>query len=153
MIFVIIESLVVKGLITTGKFLATKAALAKATALAAKVAISHYGLGTVLSFTFTTGLVVGKVVWTKEKVDNLRDAIEALQDGDHKRVIWKFANLARSSNTEIEFLPDVIEEYLLKIKVPTDKAEAIAKTITNFESEITEQVKELDQWGKYKHYY
>ncbi len=136
----LIEVLAAKGVLAIGKLIAGKAVLAKATAIAAKLAISHYGLGTVLSTTFTVGVVAGGLVWTKERVEDLFAALSALQDGNYSRAITKFAQLANVLGVDVTCLPDLVEQYLLKIRVSADQASAIAETIANYEPEIAQEL-------------
>lgn len=136
----LIEVLAAKGVLAIGKLIAGKAVLAKATAIAAKLAVSHYGLGTVLSTAFTVGVVAGGLVWTKERVESLFYALSALQDGDYGRAVTKFAQLANALDVDVACLPDVVEQYLLKIRVSSDQASAIAETIANYEPEIAQEL-------------
>lgn len=87
------------------------------------------------------GLVVGGVVWTKERVDNLKNGVQALADGEYWKAIKNFGELAWSANLQVSMLPDVVNDALLKIKVSPEKATNVANWIRNNENGIIDYVR------------
>lgn len=135
----VLEALALKGLIVIGKAIATKAAVAKGA-----VAIYHaVGLANAIAAASVVGVVVGGIYWTKERVDNLLNGLKALDDGDISKAAINLGRLAISSDIEVKMLPDAVHDYLIKARVPEEKAQEVSKVVSGMEDKIVEQVRRL----------
>ena len=139
----IIETLVVKGLVTAGHWLAahgTSGLAAKGGTLVAK-SIATHGLAstasTVTGGLIATGFVVGGVTWSKGLIDLLFQATVALGDGDTSQALKKFAELYKRLNpVNIKFFPDIVQETLPKLGLSSDTAELIGDFLRRSEVDI-----------------
>lgn len=138
----VLEYLAVKGLMVIGKAIAAKGLAAKAGLLLWKM-VGAYGLSATIGNTLLIGVVVGGIYWTKDRVDNLSNGLKAIEDGDIKKAVLNFGQLAISSNIEVEMLPDAVHDYLLKINVSEEKASAVAKVVSSLETNIANEVMRL----------
>lgn len=141
----ILEALIVNGLIVTGKFILSKAVIAKTAVVATKVVatkmLAAYSIAQIASAVMLVGLVVGGVVWTKERVENLKNGVQALADGEYWKATKNFGELAWSANLHVNMLPDAVNDALLKIKVSPEKAANVANWIRNNENGIIDYIK------------
>lgn len=138
----ILEALFFKGAAVIAKAIAAKGLAAKTGVLAWK-AISAYGLSATLSTAFVVGVVVGGIYWTKDRVNNLRNGLKALEDGDMKKAAINLGMLVISSDIEVKMLPDAVHDYLVKVRIPENRAQEVAKVIRGMEDSIEEQVRRL----------
>jgi hypothetical protein len=143
MIGIILETLVVKGAVAIGHWIAahgTGAMASKAGAIAAKSIATQGFVNTLAGATGVavgSSLVVGTVVWTTGKIQILGEGLEALNKGNYIKAAQKFANLASLLHIEIEFLPDVIQDLLIKkAGFSIEDASNVAKAVGGMESDI-----------------
>jgi hypothetical protein len=143
MIFVILETLIVKGAITIGHWIAAHGTGAMATKAGAMVAkgVATHGLANTLAgvtgVAIGSSLVVGSVVWTTGKIQALGEGLDALYVGDYTKAARKFANLASLLHIEIKFLPDVIQDLLVKkAGFSSEDASNVAKAVRSLEGDI-----------------
>ena len=143
MILVIIETLIVKGAITIGHWIAahgTGAMATKAGVMIGKGIATHGFTNTLAGVTGVavgSSLVVGTAVWTTRKIQALGEGLDALYNGDYIKAASKFASLAKLLHVEIEYLPDVIQELLeKKAGFSSEDAINIAEAIRSLESDI-----------------
>lgn len=141
----IVEALVLKGLFVAGKFLLSKAVIGKTAIIATKAIgtkiLAAYSIAQIASAVMLVGLVVGGVAWTKERVENLKNGVQALSDGEYLKAIRNFGELALSANLSVEMLPDAVNDALLKINVSPEKASNVANWIRNNENGIVNYIK------------
>jgi hypothetical protein len=142
MTLVIPEMLIAKGSMTIAHWLAThgtSASAAKALAILGKSVLKN-GLGN--TFAGVSGLaigssfVVGGYLWTTKHVNKLSEALDALSKGDYVTFVKKCAKLCTLFPVYVEFLPDVVQEYLIEAGLSAVEASNIAEIIANSEDEI-----------------
>jgi hypothetical protein len=142
MILIVLETLMLKGGIAIGHWFAahgTSAMAAKGGAMVAK-GIATQGLmntlANVTGLAAGSSLVVGGCLWTTDKVKILAEALTALNKGDCKTFCIKCAKLCTLFHVEVEFLPDIVEKYLIKAGFSMVDASNVAKIIADLEYEI-----------------
>ncbi|MEA5534060.1 hypothetical protein [Crocosphaera sp. XPORK-15E] len=143
MIFVLFETLIVKGAISIGHWIAahgTGAMASKAGAIVAK-SITTQGFANTLAgvtgIALGSSLIVGGVVWGTDKIQALGKGLEALYEGDYIKAAQNFAKLVDLFHIKVEFLPDVIQPFLVeKAGFSVEDASNVAKAVGNLESEI-----------------
>ena len=143
MIFVILETLIVKGAITIGHWIAAHGTGAMATKAGTMIAksIATQGLANTLAgvtgVAIGSSLVVGSIVWTTGKIQALGEGLDALYARDYTKAAQKFANLASLLHVEIEFLPDVIQDLLEeKAGFSSEDASNVAEAVRSLEGDI-----------------
>ncbi|WP_414622667.1 hypothetical protein [Calothrix sp. CCY 0018] len=142
MIGVIFETLVVKGAMAIGHWIAahgTGAMASKAGAIAAKSIATQGFANTVAGVTgvaIGSSLVVGTVVWTTDTIKIFARGLDALHEGNYIQAAKEFADLADELDVKVEFLPDVIQPFLEKYGCSTENASNIAKAVGGMESDI-----------------
>jgi hypothetical protein len=134
--------LAIKGLIVLGKAIAAKGMAAKFGYVLLKT-ISAYGLSATVGGVLTVGIVVGGVVWAKERVDNLRLAFVALENENVGAAITHFAKLAISIGGTVDALPHAVHDYLVTIKTGEEKAQAVAEVIKGLRNDIATEIARL----------
>lgn len=138
MILVLLESLIIKGGISIVHWFAahgTSAAAMKASAIVGK-SFGANGLAGVTGLALGSSLVVGGYLWTTKHVNTLYEALDALSKGDYVTFVKKCAKLCTQFHVDVEFLPDVVQEYLIKAGFSVVEASNIAEIIANSEDEI-----------------
>ena len=139
----ILESaLIVKGAIVLGKFLAAKVA-PTALYMGAKQAILTFGISKILAASATVCLVVGAIVWTKERIDTLTEAIKSLENNNMDDAVKNFAKLAIDLDLAADLLPNEIETVLQKKGIPYEKAHEVAQVVSGLEAEIKKEIEKL----------
>ncbi|ACV64683.1 hypothetical protein Dtox_3990 [Desulfofarcimen acetoxidans DSM 771] len=105
-------SLLYKGLVVMGKFLVGHGAIAGKAFIALKSAIAAYGLPSVISTVVTTGIVIGGIKWTEERITNVQKIVRGLQEEDYQAAIENFVRLSIATHIPQHVLIDRIGDYL-----------------------------------------
>lgn len=141
----ILETIVVKGLLTAGHWAAAHVSsgmAAKGSLILAK-SVGVHGLAATASAVtggaIATGFVVGGITWTKKLVEEVYVAASCAADGDYPQAIKKFGTLfGKLHGLDIEYFPDVVVNVLEKLGVSEDLAIAIGRFIRNNEEKVLE---------------
>jgi|LakMenE01Jun11ns_1017448.scaffolds.fasta_scaffold9627439_2 hypothetical protein len=139
--------LMVKGAIAIAHWLAahgTSAMAAKGGAMIAK-SVAVNGLATtattVTTIATTSSLAVGYVLWTTDRLKLVGDGLQAMCDGDIKKMAGKFAKLALMLDIDFEYLPDAIEDLLHeKFDYSYENAHKVAQIVHSYEKEINREM-------------
>lgn len=114
-------------------------------------AIAAHAAQTVASMTLqqiaaaavTTSLAAGCVLWTVDRVNNIKNGINAFENGKYLKAIKEFGLFLNSTNLDIKFLPDAISDNLDKFNLNSDKAKAVTNFIRNNEVSIAKYITKL----------
>jgi len=129
----------IKGLIGLGEIIASHGLGAKVAYILMK-AVSVYGLSTTTTAVLVTGVVAGKVLWTRDIVDNLISGYNALGDKNVEKAIRKFAKVAISCHIGVDELPNAVHNYLLKANFSEEQAKVAAKILRELEVPIANEI-------------
>lgn len=91
----------------------------------------------------TTSLAAGCVLWTVDRVNNIKNGINAFENGKYLKAIKEFGLFLNSTNLDIKFLPDAISDNLDKFNLNSDKAKAVTNFIRNNEVSIAKYITKL----------
>jgi len=89
----------------------------------------------------SSSLAVGYVLWTTDRLKLVGDGLQAMCDGDIKKMAGKFAKLALMLDIDFEYLPDAIEDLLHeKFDYSYENAHKVAQIVHSYEKEINREM-------------
>lgn len=136
----ITEALVVKGLVAIGHFAATHLTAGAAAHLA------HVAAGMTLSqligTTVTAGFVAGCVTWTQERINNVKNGIEAIENGNYWTAVKEFGSLAISADVSADLLPDKVDALLEKMNLNREETKKVTRWVRNHEVDIAKYIRD-----------
>lgn len=130
----ILEALVIKGvcgLVHWGVSHASGAVVAHLAHAATSMTVQQ-----IATTVAVTGFVAGGVMWTVERIDNIRNAALALENGQYKKAAKEIGMFLLLTNLDIKLLPDAINDNLDKLHLPSRKVKAVTEFIKNNEIAI-----------------
>lgn len=143
MVFIILESLIIKGGMTIAHWIAahgTGAAVAKTAGTVVTKSIATQGLASTASAVTATAvgssLVVGGVMWTTDLVNLFFSGLDDLKNGNYMGFCLKMAKVAKKSHVDIEFLPDKVSEFMETVGYSKEDASKVSGYIADSEYEI-----------------
>lgn len=137
----VFEFLAAKGIAVIAKIIAAKG-MGATVAHSLLQSIQTYGLSQVLGTSMAVGAVVGGVAWTADRVNNVRKGIKGLEEGNLKKAVKNFGELAINSHIDVQMLPDAVHDFLVNVaKVSDKKATVVAQVVEGLEDEIAGYVK------------
>jgi hypothetical protein len=89
------------------------------------------------------GIVAGSILWTRDRVNNLINGFEAIENGDITQAVTKFGLLAISTGVGVHALPEAVHTYFLNAGFSDEQANIAAMTIKSMECPIAEKVDKL----------
>lgn len=91
-------------------------------------------------FTAQDNLDATSLVWTAERIENLRKGIDAINNGRTHDAVLQFGQLAMSSGVSLHMLPDVIEHGLEKLHLDSNVSRKATSWVKNNELAIANYV-------------
>ena len=131
--------LAIKGLFVIGKAIIAHGAVAKTGYVIAKAA-SIYGLSATVGGVMTVGIAVGGVVWVRDRVNHLKQAIKAIENNDATNAVIHFASLAISLHKPVDALPHAVNDYLQTIEVSKEKTQVVVGLIRDLRTDIANEI-------------
>lgn len=135
----IIEGLIIKGICgmvhwgvthATGTFVAHLAHAA-----------THMTIQQIATTVAITGLATGGIIWTAERIGNIKKAVTAIDEGNYKKAVTELGKFLISSNLDMKLLPDAINDNLDKLHLSAEKARVATEFIKNNELSIANYLK------------
>lgn len=134
----IIEVLALKGFAAICTFVAHHAAATKVVFTGYKL-LKAYSLAQIAVGVVTASVVVGGVVWGIDRINNLRNGYNAIIEGDKRKAIRNFGELALSIGG-VHTLPEAVQSGLIQLHVSPEHAQNIANWISTNENAIINYV-------------
>lgn len=131
-----------KGLIGLIKFIEVHHSGVK-TAVFLRKSLTTAGIVATAKIVAIVGIVAGSILWTWDRVNNLIDGFEAVENGDINQAVTKFGLLAISTGIGVHALPDAVHTYLLNAGLSDKQAHVAAMTIKSLECPIANEIDKL----------
>lgn len=109
-------------------------------AQAAAYAVTHATVAQIAAATVAAGFTAGCVVWTVDRINNLKNGVQAIAEGKTRKAVWEFGQLALSADLDVKLMPDAIVGALQKIGLATNNVRAVAQWVKDHELAIAQQV-------------
>jgi len=136
----ITEALVVKGLMAIGHFAATHMTAGVAAHLA------HVAAGMTISqligTTVTAGFVAGCITWTQDRINNVKNGIAAIDNGNYWTAVKEFGSLAISADVSADMLPDKVDAVLEKLNLNREETKKVTRWVRNHEDDIAKYIRD-----------
>lgn len=135
----ILEGIMIKGICGMVHWGATHATSAFVAHLAhAATSMTIQQIATTVAI---TGLATGGLIWTAERIDNIKKAVTAINDGNYKIAFTELGKFLISTNLDIKLLPDAINDNLDKLHLSAHKVRVATEFIKNNELTIAKYIK------------
>ena len=134
----IIEAIAIKGFAAICSFVAHHAVATKVAVTGYKI-LKTYSLAQIAAGVATASIVVGGVVWGIERVNNLKNGYNAVIEGEYKKAIRNFGELAISIGG-VHTLPEAVQSGLMQLHVSSEHAQTIANWVSTNENAIINYV-------------
>lgn len=134
--------LLIKGLGAIGEYIAAHGLAPKVAAMLMK-SVAASGIVATMENVAIVGIVAGGVLWTRDRANNLIDGFKAIERGDTKNAVTKFALLAISTGIGAHALPDTVHTGLLHAGFSEEKAKFAATTIKSLEVPIADRIDQI----------
>ena len=130
----IIEGLIIKGIYGMVHWGVTHATSTFVAHLAH--AATHMTIQQIATTVAITGLATGGIIWTAERIGNIKKAITAIDRGNYKNAVIEFGKFLISTNLDIKLLPDAINDNLDKLNLSNHNVRVATEFIKNNELSI-----------------
>lgn len=103
-------------------------------------AVTHATVAQIAAATVAAGFTAGCVVWTVDRINNLKNGVQAIAEGKTRKAVWEFGQLALSADLDVKLMPDAIVGALQKLGLATNNVRAVAQWVKDHELAIAQQV-------------
>lgn len=134
----IVEYIIAKGAVALVHWGATHLTAAAAAHIAHTVAAMS--VAQFVSTTVSACFVAGCIQWTGDRINNLKHGVQAVSDGNYKKAVVEFGNIALSADLDVNLLPDSVEKALEKLHLSSGETRKVTSWVRNHELEIARYV-------------